>query len=219
MVAQNLSLVVESHGDAADARIADVEGIQLDVADLVAVRTDLAHRDLALERTVRANAGSAARFDIRVVAFREFDGDVQVLDRAVRGDVEADVARLTVEVAVGLVGDSVDPWFRLDGAAQTSCISNLCIYNNYVNISFDPAKDQANSEKHGVSLAAAAEFEWDEALTWIDERKDYGEERMCAMGYIGMRLFYVVYVDRARVRRIVSLRKANSREVQRYGEA
>jgi len=68
-------------------------------------------------------------------------------------------------------------------------------------------------------LAAAAEFEWDEALTWIDERKNYGEERMCAIGYIGMRLFYVVFVDRESVRRIVSLRKANSREVRRYAEA
>ena len=68
-------------------------------------------------------------------------------------------------------------------------------------------------------MAAAAEFEWDDALTWIDERKNYREERMCAIGYIGMRLFYVVFVDRESVRRIVSLRKANSREVRRYAEA
>ncbi|MFC3380260.1 BrnT family toxin [Rugamonas sp. CCM 8940] len=53
----------------------------------------------------------------------------------------------------------------------------------------------------------------------MDGRKEYGEERKCAIGYIDDRLFYVVYVDRAESRRIISLRKANSREVHRYAEA
>lgn len=88
-----------------------------------------------------------------------------------------------------------------------------------MDIAFDTTKNQTNADKHGVPLAAAAGFEWDEALTWTDERKSYGEERMCAIGYIGNRLFYVVYVDRENVRRIISLRKANSREVKRYAEA
>jgi len=88
-----------------------------------------------------------------------------------------------------------------------------------MDITYDTAKNESNTEKHGVSLAAAAEFEWDEALAWTDERQNYGESRMCAIGYIGNRLFYVVYVDRADVRRIISLRKANSREVKRYAEA
>jgi uncharacterized DUF497 family protein len=88
-----------------------------------------------------------------------------------------------------------------------------------MDITYDTAKNESNTEKHGVSLAAVADFEWDEALTWGDERQNYGENRMCAIGYIGNRLFYVVYVDRADVRRIISLRKANSREVKRYAEA
>lgn len=86
-------------------------------------------------------------------------------------------------------------------------------------IAFDINKDRVNIEKHGVSLAAAADIEWDDALSWEDERNNYGEPRMCAIGYIGMRLFYVVYVDRMDVRRIISLRKANTREVKRYAEA
>ncbi|MFP5391633.1 MAG: BrnT family toxin [Gammaproteobacteria bacterium] len=88
-----------------------------------------------------------------------------------------------------------------------------------MNITFDPVKDQTNTEKHGVSLAAAVEFEWDDALTWADERKAYGEGRMCAIGYIGNRLHYVVFVDRGEARRVISLRKANSREEKRYAEA
>lgn len=86
-------------------------------------------------------------------------------------------------------------------------------------IAFDPNKNTANLEKHGVSLAAAASIEWDDALAWNDERHDYGEARMCAIAYIEDRLYYVVYVDRDNARRIISLRKANLREVKRYAEA
>jgi uncharacterized DUF497 family protein len=88
-----------------------------------------------------------------------------------------------------------------------------------MDITYDTAKNEMNTEKHGISLSAAADFEWDEALVWTDERKNYGEARVCAIGYIGNRLYYVVYVDRKEVRRIISLRKANSREVKRYAEA
>lgn len=86
-------------------------------------------------------------------------------------------------------------------------------------IAFDTTKDKANIGKHGISLAAAAAIEWNEALQWKDERNDYGETRMCAIAYIGDRLYYLVYVDREEIRRIISLRKANVREVQRYAQA
>ena len=88
-----------------------------------------------------------------------------------------------------------------------------------MHITFDPAKDQTNTEKHGVPLAAAAGFEWDDALVSADERNNYGEARMVAIGYIGERLYVVVYVDRAEGRRVISLRKANSREVKHYAQA
>jgi hypothetical protein len=86
-------------------------------------------------------------------------------------------------------------------------------------ITFDPVKDGINIEKHGISLAAAVNFEWDEAIEWSDLRGNYGECRYCSIGYIGARLHYIVYVEREQVRRIISLRKANIREVRRYAEA
>ncbi|MCD0501971.1 BrnT family toxin [Bordetella petrii] len=86
-------------------------------------------------------------------------------------------------------------------------------------IIFDPVKDRANRLKHGASLALARQFEWEDALIWEDRRHDYGELRMIALGYVGHRLHYVVFVDRLEQRRIVSLRKANLREIQRYAEA
>lgn len=88
-----------------------------------------------------------------------------------------------------------------------------------MNTTFDSAKDASNFAKHGVSLALAAELEWDSAVTWPDTRRVYGEPRQCGIGYIGLRLFYVAFVDRADGRRIISLRKANPREVKHYAKA
>ena len=91
-----------------------------------------------------------------------------------------------------------------------------------MNVTFDPAKDAANLAKHGFSLLDAVGFEWNTAVVWPDKRRDYGESRMVALGYIGLRIMSVVFVDRPpeqpTERRIISLRKANTREVKRYAE-
>ena len=81
---------------------------------------------------------------------------------------------------------------------------------------FDPAKDGANTAKHGTSLAFASQLEWDSALVWTDGRHSYGEARQSALGLIGERVYFVAFVDRADVRRVISLRKANDREVMHY---
>jgi uncharacterized DUF497 family protein len=83
---------------------------------------------------------------------------------------------------------------------------------------FDPAKDAANLGKHGVSLALAEVLFAGRHFSMIDDRFDYGEVRQVAFGLINDRLFMCVYVDRADERRVISLRKANTREVRRYGE-
>jgi len=83
-------------------------------------------------------------------------------------------------------------------------------------IEFDPAKDAANRVKHGVSLGDAALVDWDAAVIWPDTRVDYGEDRMSSLGLIGARIFHIAFVDRKGVRRIISLRKANKREVKTY---
>ena len=80
----------------------------------------------------------------------------------------------------------------------------------------DPNKDQLNLHKHGVSLALASELDWDAALLWIDDRRDYGEMRILALAPRASILYYVAFVDRGDVRRVISLRRANRREVRRY---
>ena len=86
-------------------------------------------------------------------------------------------------------------------------------------IDFDPSKDRANLDKHGLSLALAAELDWEDALVWLDDRHEYGEMRMIALAPKTGILYYVAYVDRGDVRRIISLRRANRREVNHYVEA
>jgi uncharacterized DUF497 family protein len=49
-----------------------------------------------------------------------------------------------------------------------------------------------------------------------DQRWEYGEERFRALGVIDRRVFVVVFTRRVRAIRIISARKANSREVKRY---
>ncbi len=83
-------------------------------------------------------------------------------------------------------------------------------------ITYDPNKDLTNLEKHGISLAEAERIEWGSAMECLDDRQDYGEERYIGFGFIGDRLYCVVYVDRDDGRRIISLRRANQREVQNY---
>lgn len=85
-------------------------------------------------------------------------------------------------------------------------------------IEFDPAKDAQNIAKHGVSLALAEELDWADVLCHPDTRRDYRELREVGFGLIGERLHVVVFVQRGDVMRIISLRRANSREARRYAE-
>ena len=85
-------------------------------------------------------------------------------------------------------------------------------------IDFDPKKDLANRANHGVSLAIAASLDWDAALVWIDDRFEYDELRMIALAPETNTLYYVAFVDRTEVRRIISVRRATRKEVVYYVE-
>jgi len=89
---------------------------------------------------------------------------------------------------------------------------------NKMHYEFDPAKDESNLDKYGVSLADADEFEWEAAVVREDMREQYAEPRFEAKGYIGVRLHVMVFCIRDDVVRVISLRKANPREVKSYAE-
>lgn len=85
-----------------------------------------------------------------------------------------------------------------------------------MDISFDPDKNKKNIAERGISFEWAAEFEWSNALIVEDTRKDYGESRFQAIGFIENRLYVLVFTPRAGRVHVISLRKANRREVKRY---
>lgn len=81
-------------------------------------------------------------------------------------------------------------------------------------IDYDPNKQQRNIELRGISFELAYEFDFDTALEVIQEVD--GEVRYFALGYIRNRLYALVYTLRGEAIRIISLRKANAREVKKY---
>lgn len=83
-------------------------------------------------------------------------------------------------------------------------------------VSCDPRKDQLDRRKHGIALAAAAAFDWDAAVIWPDRRFHYTALRECALGFLGNRLYFQVFVDEGHAsRRALSRRRASKGEVKR----
>lgn len=85
-----------------------------------------------------------------------------------------------------------------------------------MDVSFDSAKSDKNVRERGISFELAAGFEWVSALIVEDLRRDYGERRFQALGLIENRLYMMVFTPRANKAHVISLRKANKREVKRY---
>lgn len=89
-----------------------------------------------------------------------------------------------------------------------------------MHVDFDPAKDEANIAKHGVSLAFGARILADPGrIDILDLRADYAEDRYVTYGKVDNRVWVCVYTLRKRVPRIISVRKANDRETLRYRDA
>ena len=84
---------------------------------------------------------------------------------------------------------------------------------------YDPVKSFVNVRKHGLHLSLAEAIDWSEVMCAPDDRSDYGELREIGYAPIGQRLFCVVFTQRGDVFRVISLRKANNREMTRYEKA
>lgn len=85
-------------------------------------------------------------------------------------------------------------------------------------ITFDPAKSAKNAIERGLPFDLVAEFQWETAVAEVDACFDYGEQRLQVLGMIGERLHMVVVTFREDAAHIISLRKANEKEVARYGK-
>jgi len=88
-----------------------------------------------------------------------------------------------------------------------------------VRISYDPAKNQRNIRDRGLSFESVAEFDFEGAQYAVDKRQDYGETRYIAVGMLGVRLHVLCFAETPEGIRVISFRKANAREVNRYAKA
>jgi uncharacterized DUF497 family protein len=86
-------------------------------------------------------------------------------------------------------------------------------------ISFDSVKDARNKTERGLSFESVAEFDFESAYFEVDDRHNYGETRIRALGFFDGRLHALVFVETETGIRVISFRKANSREVKRYEKA
>jgi uncharacterized DUF497 family protein len=85
-----------------------------------------------------------------------------------------------------------------------------------VEISFDSAKSERNVTDRSLPFTLVKQMEWSGAVIKEDVRKNYGERRYLALGMIGDRLHALVFTPRADKVHVISLRKANQREVKDY---
>lgn len=85
-------------------------------------------------------------------------------------------------------------------------------------INFDPDKDAINRRKHGVSLSKARDIDFIDALVERSDRPHDSEPRYRALVEVEGRVWSFAFADRAGRIRAISLRPANSKERQRYGD-
>ena len=86
-------------------------------------------------------------------------------------------------------------------------------------IEFDPRKSERNARERGLPFERATDFDWEDAVVIADVRRDYGETRLVATGFLDGRLHVLCFLRGARGIRVVSLRRANKREVLDYEQA
>ena len=82
---------------------------------------------------------------------------------------------------------------------------------------FDPNKDAANRKKHGISLTEGDGVLNDPLALTIEDSSSQGERRFIALGVNAFgNLHVVVYAFRGDDARIISVRKAEPKEVRAY---
>lgn len=88
-----------------------------------------------------------------------------------------------------------------------------------MHVTFDPGKRAKTLAERGLDFARAPELFKGITVTLEDSRLDYGEPRCITLGYLDGRMVVVVWTRRGRSRPIISMRKANEREIAKFKQA
>ena len=81
---------------------------------------------------------------------------------------------------------------------------------------WDDAKRQRTLQDRGIDFADVARLDLDTAVIEPDLRRNYGEDRLLALGMIDGRLHMLCFTRRGRIVRVISLRRANAREFRKW---
>ena len=94
----------------------------------------------------------------------------------------------------------------------------FCWKNKSMEFEWDENKRIANLKKHGIDFAEVENVFEDECkITFLDNREDYGEERLITIGLVqNVLIVTVVYTERNTKTRIISARRAKKQERSLY---
>lgn len=81
---------------------------------------------------------------------------------------------------------------------------------------WDDKKNRANQAKHGIPFEVLTGCFDGPMLVKLDARLDYGETRWIAMALLGVVPVVIVYTERGQNIRIISARKADRREREKF---
>lgn len=83
-------------------------------------------------------------------------------------------------------------------------------------LEFDDAKREITLFTRGLDMARANEIFESSHMDQIDRRKDYGKVRIRTFGYLDKQPIFIVWTYRGSIKRIISMRRANEREIKKY---
>ncbi len=83
-------------------------------------------------------------------------------------------------------------------------------------IDYDPVKSKTNLYERGLSFELVYDFDWSPAVTRQDLRRDYGEDRYISTLPHDGKFYVVCFTFRGHFLRVISLRRANAREIKDY---
>jgi len=81
---------------------------------------------------------------------------------------------------------------------------------------WDEAKNRSNLVKHGLDFWDTEKVFAGPCITFVDDRFDYGEERLITVGVLARRVVVIAHAPRGEDTRIISMRKANRLEQKIY---
>ena len=83
-------------------------------------------------------------------------------------------------------------------------------------LSWDESKRHKILTERGLDIAQAQQIFDGSHLDDVDSRFEYGEVRIITFGFLDERLCVLVWTERDNKRRLISLRKANEREQEKF---